>query len=357
MPAARLWRITGIDAWGGGALELSALHLYGSAGRLDATATLGCSHPPASGTLAALQDADPETLCTFAAAPVRAPGFWLQWDFGAGNTADVWGLRVGAGTSKDLFLSTCFLQYFDGSAWVAAPCGAYPWPGAGGLTAAPSGPVAFGGEVGFFIERTAAGSRNWYSAAMSAYGLRIVAGVNGGYLYTSSDGGATWAERTAVGSRNWNSAAMSADGLRIVAGVNGGYLYTSTLRASDAIEPTLRTTTRATAPVFTRATGGLRTLGGQRQQLARDTAHGGSGTVYGTVDRKGTPANVPLRRRVRLHSDASGALVRETWSDAATGAFAFTGIDPAQRYTTLAYDHEHNFRAEAADNLTPEVSP
>ena len=87
----------------------------------------------------------------------------------------------------------------------------------------------------------------------------------------------------------------------------------------------------------------------------RDTAFGGNGTVYGTVDRKGSPANVPLRRRVRLHSDITGAVVRETWSDAATGAFAFTGIDPAQRYTALAYDHEHNFRAEAADNLTPEA--
>lgn len=96
-------------------------------------------------------------------------------------------------------------------------------------------------------------------------------------------------------------------------------------------------------------------LGGQRQQLARDTAHGGSGTVYGTVDRKGTPANIPLRRRVRLLSDISGAMVRETWSDATTGTFAFAGLDPAQRYTTLVYDHEHNFRAEAADNLTPEV--
>ena len=31
------------------------------------------------------------------------------------------------------------------------------------------------------------------------------------YLYTSSDGGAPWTERTAAGSRNWYSAAMSAD--------------------------------------------------------------------------------------------------------------------------------------------------
>jgi hypothetical protein len=90
---------------------------------------------------------------------------------------------------------------------------------------------------------------------------------------------------------------------------------------------------------------------------ARDTENGGNGTVYGTVARKGSPANTPLRRKVRLHNDITGALVRETWSDAATGAFTFTGLDPLQRYTTLAYDYAHAFCAEAADNLTPEVQP
>ena len=88
----------------------------------------------------------------------------------------------------------------------------------------------------------------------------------------------------------------------------------------------------------------------------RDTYSGGLGNISGTVDRKGTPANVPLRRRVRLHQDIDGRPIRETWSDAVTGEFAFHGIDPAQRYTTIAYDYEHNFRAVAADNLTPEVT-
>ena len=78
-----------------------------------------------------------------------------------------------------------------------------------------------------WAERTAAGSRGWQAAAMSADGQRVVAGVGGGYLYTSVDGGVSWTERTAAGSRNWQAAAMSADGQRVVAGVGGGYLYTS----------------------------------------------------------------------------------------------------------------------------------
>lgn len=90
---------------------------------------------------------------------------------------------------------------------------------------------------------------------------------------------------------------------------------------------------------------------------ALNNGNGGTGAIYGTVDRKGTPTNIALRRRVRLHRDVDGLVVQETWSDATTGEFAFTGIDPAQRYTTIAYDYEHNFRAVAADNLTPEVQP
>lgn len=89
----------------------------------------------------------------------------------------------------------------------------------------------------------------------------------------------------------------------------------------------------------------------------RDVAFGGPGVITGTVEEKGTPANTPLRRRVRLHREADGLPVRETWSDAATGAYEFAGIDPAYRYTAIAYDYEHNHRAVAADNLTPEVLP
>ena len=87
-----------------------------------------------------------------------------------------------------------------------------------------------------------------------------------------------------------------------------------------------------------------------------DTIHGGPGRIIGTVEEKATP-NLPLRRRVRLHRDVDGLCVRETWSDAATGAYAFTDINPAYRYTAIAYDYEHNHRAVAADNLTPEVLP
>ena len=67
-----------------------------------------------------------------------------------------------------------------------------------------------------------------------------------------------------------------------------------------------------------------------------DFIHGGPGRITGTVEEKATP-NLPLRRRVRLHRDVDGMMVRETWSHATTGAYTFTDINPAYTYTVIAY--------------------
>ena len=91
-------------------------------------------------------------------------------------------------------------------------------------------------------------------------------------------------------------------------------------------------------------------------QKSRDYIHGGKGFIPGTVEEKATP-NIPLRRRVRLHRDVDGMMVRETWSDAVTGAYTFTDINPAYTYHAIAFDYARNYRAVVADNLTPEVAP
>ena len=91
-------------------------------------------------------------------------------------------------------------------------------------------------------------------------------------------------------------------------------------------------------------------------QKSGDYIHGGKGFIPGTVEEKATP-NIPLRRRVRLHRDVDGLMVRETWSDAVTGAYTFTGINPAYTYHAIAFDYTRNYSAVIADNLTPEVAP
>ena len=79
---------------------------------------------------------------------------------------------------------------------------------------------------------------------------------------------------------------------------------------------------------------------------------GGTGRVRGTVKEKSTPSNISLRRKVRLIRERDGLLVRETWSDAATGNYDFQDVELNETYTVLAYDYQHNYRAVVADNLS-----
>ena len=92
------------------------------------------------------------------------------------------------------------------------------------------------------------------------------------------------------------------------------------------------------------------------ERNAKDLYFGGHGAITGTVKEKHTPSNTPVYRRVRLIRDRDGRFVQETWSDPITGAYSFSDLDPVETYTALSYDHTGNFRAVAADKLTPTVA-
>lgn len=76
---------------------------------------------------------------------------------------------------------------------------------------------------------------SWKAIASSSNGVKLAAVVDDGYIYTSSDSGATWAERTSPGLRYWQAIAMSSDGTKLAAyGAsasnytgNSSYIYTS----------------------------------------------------------------------------------------------------------------------------------
>ena len=88
----------------------------------------------------------------------------------------------------------------------------------------------------------------------------------------------------------------------------------------------------------------------------RDMEFSGNGRIAGTVKEDGTP-DVPVKRRVRLHREQDGLLVREVWSHPTTGAYIFDHIDATKQYTVITYDYEHDYRAVIADNITPEAMP
>ena len=89
--------------------------------------------------------------------------------------------------------------------------------------------------------------------------------------------------------------------------------------------------------------------------LISETFDGGEFQIVGTTKNKATPSDLPVARRVRLHEQSSGRLVRETWSDA-SGAYSFSGLR-LTAYYVVSFDHTGGFGGVIADNLTPEPMP
>jgi type II secretory pathway pseudopilin PulG len=77
------------------------------------------------------------------------------------------------------------------------------------------------------MKRTAT-DQAWKYVASSYDGTRLTAAVPGGYVYLSTDSGATWTANVALGIKNWSNLITSDDGKEIVVGVGSSYLYTST---------------------------------------------------------------------------------------------------------------------------------
>jgi hypothetical protein len=69
-------------------------------------------------------------------------------------------------------------------------------------------------------------SRTWQSISTSADGTKLVALVNNGLIYTSTDSGESWVPRETT--RVWVRVASSSDGTKLIAAVNQGQLFTST---------------------------------------------------------------------------------------------------------------------------------
>lgn len=83
---------------------------------------------------------------------------------------------------------------------------------------------------------------------------------------------------------------------------------------------------------------------------------GGNGRLKGTVEVDSSP-DYPVWRRVRLFDKRDNRLVREVWSDPATGAYSFDYINPSRQYVVVSYDHTGVYNAEVLDALVPELMP
>lgn len=150
MAAARYWRAVGLQSYGGGALELSALHLYAGAGSGTARywrftnitvpgayleigelqllssgvrlpgAVITASSIPSGGPVNDLNDNSVSSRCYWSQGTVQSAGFWLQFDFGDYPVA-VDGVRQAGYDTSGRHISGFSLSYSnDGETWTAS---------------------------------------------------------------------------------------------------------------------------------------------------------------------------------------------------------------------------------------------
>ena len=88
-----------------------------------------------------------------------------------------------------------------------------------------------------------------------------------------------------------------------------------------------------------------------RASVSRSESDSGPYRIAGTVAIDGTTPT-PVRRRVRLFVKSNGRVIRETWSNAGTGAFEFPGLE-MQPYIVMTEDYTAFYNAVVADLVTP----
>jgi len=77
----------------------------------------------------------------------------------------------------------------------------------------------------------------------------------------------------------------------------------------------------------------------------------GTGTITATLE----VADIKVRRRVTLLDHKTMRPVAQTWSDALTGVYTFTGLDPFRRYLVIGDDYNQIYNAAVADWVVPTV--
>lgn len=112
--------------------------------------------------------------------------------------------------------------------------------------------------------------------------------------------------------------------------------------------PTIVAVAAASSPAQLRTACGL---------TARDMEFGGRASIVGDVGIKGAGGapDTMVKSRVRLLRQRDGLLARETWSNPATGTFAFDGLDESQQFIALAEDSSGVYAPVAADRRVPGV--
>lgn len=472
MPAARYWRIVGIQQITAGNLSLSELSLGVNGVRSDSAATITSSFAPISGSLSALNDGGTASSVVWAEADVNAPRFAIEWDLGADydiNEVEVLGkvFRYAILQCKDASGNWQFVynlaSYLSNgvptlSGNIDARCPLVFGSFSGGYAAGwqnrvpmsimqskhrhyvrgiqtialahqggSAASTAIAPTVTYAIDTTRSfkffgSNANWYpdfaiiavefldssdtvvaafKTFQNLYGINVKYGPNLSNLTTTAGSATTFPQPGGTFSFNstqlvfvtdnsydisnftFNCAASTIKKIRVSelftqstwtgGNVGGAHIYfydasislpqmpidiTNNLLLNGAAETTqpiptvsvVSENSKSYAPTTSQVD--TASINSGVLPMKSRAQFGGFGTIKGSVKEIIGGGNQPLARRVQLLDERSGVVVDETWSDAATGLYTFTGLskDP---YSVVAYDHGGYYRAVIANNLIP----
>ncbi len=418
MSISRYWRVVGFSLPYAETLELSEARIYENGELADLNATFSVTVAPSSGAIEHFYDGLATAIVSWPSGSHKQPGFALQWDFGIGGGVEVPVLQFGSGSSSATFPTSVILQRSDNnSIWnTYQSVNGIIYPGAMSLTgltplesflsathirlvcfsaqtennyyrvgevevsllsgganlcvggtASGNGDYfpaskAFDGVINGISTNAWAGSPGYGRTLQYAFGalkefsfLRV---INGGptdselnqtlkdYDIETSIDGTTWVKRAEVRNRE------SISNL-----VTEHMLLTQAILPNVGIDATNNYLQKSPITYSDADLGASTIQGSKPPYVFLDAYFGGYGLITGTVKEKSIPSDSPLHRKVWLIDEASGMVIRETWSNATNGYYEFRGIKQGVKYTVLAYDHTETYRAVVADRVLPEAMP
>lgn len=209
MASASTWTLLGFDT-AGADLVLSRLVAWGPLGELPIQ-SISSAFVPIEGALTNLL-VDDTSGCRFVAIDVFKPSFAITLQFA--GVVELWGVRF-AGPS----LQSWVTRYALGAARNFATVGTLAFPGAGVLSAVPTGQPSF--AVGSSVWNPVGGSRLWNGVAASDDGMVFLASTQEGSAASpailSVDGGSTWSG-VPLGNGYGGAPAVSGDGNTLLLG-------------------------------------------------------------------------------------------------------------------------------------------
>jgi hypothetical protein len=181
-----------------------------------------------------------------------------------------------------------------------------------------------------WIPQTSVGRNTWASVASSSDGTKLAAVNNNGDIYISLDSGSTWVQQLGASQLSWTAIVYSSDGRKLAVIGNNTYIYTYDENTYSS--PSL-STSPATSVTTTTATlnGSITNTGGEDPTTV--------GFDYGTTDSYGSSIEKETGDYglVSFSSDITGLTCNTTYHYRAHATNIIeTGLGNDQSFTTQA---------------------